>query len=292
MTNEKALRLIQLGLSPVLLGSDGADLKRPILKGWQTADYTPEEVAGWPIANNLGIRCGRLPRHSRGGVLTVFDFDEEAEWIFPAWRRQAERIVAYLPVVVTSGRGYHVYFFTEDEQPGRTLAGRYHIEEGRKRLCKFIETLGRGRQVVTAGSRHPNGRRYQFIGSGRYADIPVLSQAEYQALLALANDFDERPARTGSGPSTADDTSRAGTAIHTGNGIGIKDCLEYARRYIGTAEQVERNGDIRFLGQGGLLVTADGRGWYSFSDETGGGLAELIAWHQRQLVGIGEGRCS
>ena len=59
---------------------------------------------------------------------------------------------------------------------------------------------------------------------------------------------------------------------------------DYARRYIGAAEQEERNGDIRFLGQGGLLVTADGRGWYSFSEETGGGLAELIAWHQ-SLVG-------
>ena len=60
----------------------------------------------------------------------------------------------------------------------------------------------------------------------------------------------------------------------------IQNCLDYTRRYIATAEQVERNGDIRFLGQGGLLVTSDGRGWYSFSEETGGGLAELIAWHQ------------
>jgi hypothetical protein len=283
MTNEKALRLIQLGLTPVLLGSEGDDLKRPILKGWQMADYTTQEVAAWPVANNLGIRCGRLPRHSRGGALTVFDFDEEAEWIFPAWRRRAERIVACLPVIVTSGRGYHVYFFTEDEQPGRTLAGRYRVEDGRQRLDKFIETLGRGRQVVTAGSRHPNGRRYQFVGSGRYADIPVLSQAEYQALLALACDFDERPARAGR-PGTAEVATLPARLTSQQHSIGSKDCLEYARHYIGTAEQVERNGDIRFLGQGGLVVTADGRGWYSFSDETGGGLTELIAWH-RGLVG-------
>ncbi|MCP5011172.1 MAG: hypothetical protein GY942_14420 [Aestuariibacter sp.] len=68
----------------------------------------------------------------------------------------------------------------------------------------------------------------------------------------------------------------------------IQNCLDYVRCFIRSEEQIERNGDIRFLGQGGLLVTADGRGWYSFSEETGGGLPELIAWHHQQAL-IGEG---
>jgi len=37
-----------------------------------------------------------------------------------------------------------------------------------------------------------------------------------------------------------------------------------------------------------LLITANGRAWYSFSEETGGCLAELIAWHQAL---VGEGTC-
>lgn len=277
MANKKALQLIELGLHPVMLGSDGDDLKRPLLKGWQTAVYTPADVARWPARNNVGIRCG-LQRDGR--ALIVFDFDEEARRVFPAWSGQVNGPSLGLCqplVIVTSGRGCHVYFYTTEAHPGRTLAGRYAPVEdaanGRKRLVKFIETLGTCRQVVTAGSRHPNGQRYRFSRGIRYEDIPTLTTAQYQALIALSKSFDERPSKP--------ERSRAAFPVQlNGSFKDIRDCLDYARRHIGAAEQVERNGDIRFLGQGGLLVTADGRGWYSFSDETGGGLPELIAWHQ------------
>ena len=284
MANKKALQLIELGLHPVLLGSDGDDLKRPLLKGWQTAVYRPADVARWPAQNNVGIRCG-LQRDGRS--LIVFDFDEEAQRVFPAWNGLVNGGGAALElhqplVIVTSGRGCHVYFYTAEAHSGRTLAGRYAPVEdaanGRKRLVKFIETLGTGRQVVTAGSRHPNGQRYRFSRGIRYEDIPALTAAQYQALVALSKSFDERPTRP----------ERAYPVQLNGSFKANHDCLDYARRHIGAAEQVERNGDIRFLGQGGLLVTADGRGWYSFSDETGGGLPELIAWHQSLA---GEGIC-
>lgn len=285
MANKKALRLIELGLHPVLLGSEGDDLKRPLLKGWQTAVYTPEDVIRWPPQNNVGIRCGR---QRDGRALIVFDFDEEARRVFPAWLHQANGGGTPLGlrqplVIVTSGRGCHVYFFTGEEHPGRTLAGRYapapDEANGRKRLFKFIETLGAGRQVVSAGSRHPGGQRYRFSRGTRYEDIPTLTQEQYQALATLSKSFDERPSQPERGPS-------ARPVRLNGEFRNVQNCLDYARRYIGAAEQEERNGDIRFLGQGGLLVTADGRGWYSFSEETGGGLAELIAWHQ-SLVGEG-----
>ena len=285
MANKKALQLIELGLHPVLLGSDGDDLKRPLLKGWQTAVYTPADVARWPARNNVGIRCG-LQRDGR--ALIVFDFDEEARRVFPAWSGQVNGPsfgLCQSLVIVTSGRGCHVYFYTTEAHPGRTLAGRYapvdNAANGRKRLVKFIETLGTGRQVVTAGSRHPNGQRYRFSRGIHYEDIPTLTAAQYQALVALSKSFDERP--------TKPERSRAAYPVQlNGSFKDIRDCLDYARRHIGAAEQVERNGDIRFLGQGGLLVTADGRGWYSFSHETGGSLPELIAWHQSLA---GEGIC-
>jgi hypothetical protein len=302
MANKKALRLIELGLHPVLLGGSGDGLKRPLLKGWKTAVYTAEDVARWPARNNVGIRCG-IQRNSLS--LLVFDFDEEADRIFPTWRWEVGQRFRQPLVVVESGRGCHVYFYTETAYPGRTLAGRYgradHSEHshGRKRLFKFIETLGQGRQVVSAGSWHPRGKRYRFQGDGRYADIPLLSAGEYQRLLALSRTFDARPARparpatsTSSVPAAstssvqAASTSSVPGAVANPEQDGITNCLEYARRYIGTAERVEGNGDIRFLGHGGLLVTADGRGWYSFSEETGGGLSDLIAWH-RALMGEG-----
>lgn len=278
MANKKALRLIELGLHPVLLGSSGDDLKRPLLKGWQTAVYTAADVHTWPPHNNIGIRCG-LQRDGR--ALIVFDFDEEAGRVFPRWRQQIEKRLCQQPIIVTSGRGYHVYFFSEIACAGTTLAGRRIEDNGRKRLLKFIEVLGKGRQVVTAGSRHPGGKRYRFLGDVTYSDIPTLSEVQFRALMFLSRMYDERPPRRKA-------TARRKPLATNGDSSGIQDCLEYARRFISVEEQVERNGDIRFLGQGGLLVTADGRGWYSFSEERGGGLAELIAWHQAM---VGEGSC-
>ena len=282
MANKKALQLIELGLHPVLLGRDGDDLKRPLLKGWQTAVYTPADVARWPARNNVGLRCG-LQRD--GLALLVFDFDEDANTIFPDWLRQAAHLVHEPLTIVTSGRGYHVYFRTDKASPGCTLAGKYGAvgspTNGRKRLFKFIETLGEGRQVVTAGSRHPSGHQYRFRSQATYLDIPYLSAEQYQQLVTFSRCFDQRP-------KLPQKKRVVYPKQFTGLQPGVDNCLTYARRFLRSAEQVERNGDVRFLGYGGLIVTANGRGWYSFSDEAGGGLPELIAWHQALR---GEGVC-
>ena len=283
MSNQKALQLMQLGLQPVLLGKQGDALKRPLLKHWQTAVYTPAEIATWPERHNIGIRCGlqrnSLPRANRGGrFLLVFDFDEEADRIFPVWLSGARTVVVQDFVIVTSGRGYHVYFYVPDEMGSRTLAGRRVVKNGRSRLQKFIETIGRHKQVVSAGSLHPSGSWYQFYGEPTYKDIPALTMKQLSDLTLLARRFDERPiqVRRQAQPDPQRKRPRR-----------IQNCLDYARRYIGTEEQVEPNGDIRFLGQGGLIITADGRGWYAFSDETGGGLTELITWYRQQMP-VGE----
>jgi hypothetical protein len=272
--NEQAMRLLELDLHPVLLGKRGEWLKRPVCKEWQTGWVTAAEVAAWPADHNVGIRCGRQ-RHRLS--LVVFDFDENATQIFPAWWAAAAERVSQPLVAVASGCGVHVYCLTAQTYRGRTLAGRYGRENGRRRLFKFIETLGRRRQVVAAGGRHPNGQRYRFLSERGYADLPLLTIAEYKALVALSRSFDQRPPRR---------TIRAARAAANGNGVDARDCLDYARRYIGAPEQEEPNGDVRFLGHGGLLVTGDGRGWYLFSEEIGGGLADLVAWH-RSIGGEG-----
>lgn len=270
MANQMATELLALGLHPVLLGRQGDGLKRPLHKQWQTAACDAADAAGWPAGHNVGIRCGRQPS---GRCLLVFDFDAEAERVFPTWRAAAEQIIGQTPVVVSSGRGYHLYLYTPVEMGSRTLAARRVAQNGRSRLLKFIETIGRQKQVVAAGGRHPNGRYYRFISGGGYADIPAVSVKQLADLTALARSYDERPS-----PSAALTRKPA-----CQKPAGLRSCLDYARRFLGAAEQVEPNGDIRFLGHGGLLVTADGRGWYAFSDDTGGGLAELIAWHRRQM---------
>jgi hypothetical protein len=270
MANLKALQLIKQGFHPVLLGRHGDNLKRPIRKGWQTSVYNPEDVALWPASNNIGIRCGPQPN---GRILTVLDFDEEAERVFPAWRKAITRFTSEQMVIVASNRGYHVYLYVATACRGRTLAGRIIEVNGRPRLCKFIETIGIRRQVVTAGSRHPSGWHYRFLGPFDYRHIPTLTEIQFQECLAVARGFDERllhPLLKSSARPTNYDSE--GTSIH--------NCLDYARRFLSSQEQIEGNGDIRFLGHGGLLITADGRGWYSFSGDQGDGLHELITWHQ------------
>lgn len=113
MTNRKALYLIALGLHPVRPGHDSDSPKRPRHKGWQTAVYTPADVARWPTGNNVGIRC----RQQRDGrrALVIFDFNEDARHTFPDWQRKAGRVIRH------------------------------------KRLFKYIETLGSGQQVVAGG---------------------------------------------------------------------------------------------------------------------------------------------
>lgn len=270
MANKRAEQLITLGLHPVLLGCSGDDLKRPLHKGWQTAVYTAADVKRWPPNNNVGIRCGQ---QRNGRSLLVFDFDEEARRIFPAWIDQANPKLHLPFVLVTSGRGCHLYFYTEAAYAGRTLAGRYDGQNGRKRLVKFIETLGSGRQVVAVGGRHSNGQQYHFSRGLDYEDIPTLTEAQYHTLLRLSKTFDKRP----SAPTR---TATAPPQLPPPQLVTSHNCLTYARHYLGALEHVERNGDIRFLGHGGLLITANGQGWYSFADETGGGLAELMAWHR------------
>jgi hypothetical protein len=283
-TDQKALALLDLGLNPVLLGRAGEGLKRPLYKKWQRTFYSREQVARWPAGHNVGIRCGA---QANGLNLLVFDFDEEASRVFPAWWYEAAPYLPAPPVVVTSARGYHVYIYSAKPVPGQTLAARRVRENDRWRLVKFIETLGPGRLVVTAGSRHPSGQRYTFLspadseatGITTYAQIPLLPAETCQALLALARHFDERPKPNRRTLARRRRLRSAGVAKY-----GVTNCLDYARRYLGAAERVEPNGDIRFLGWGGLLVTADGRGWYAFSEGVGGGLTDLIIWHST-LVG-------
>jgi hypothetical protein len=296
-TDQKALALLDLGLDPVLLGRSGEGLKRPLYKKWQQVIYRREQVSCWPVGHNIAIRCGT---QANGRHLLVFDFDEEADRVFPAWWHEAAPHLPAQPVIVSSGRGYHVYVYTTAPVRGQTLAARREQlagpgdrhSAGRWRLVKYIETLGTGRLVVTAGSRHPSGRRYTFFpatGDGAidtavtaYAQIPLLPAETLATLLKLARCFDQRP-RPNRQP-------RPRRRRVTDRPAGITNCLDYARRYLGAAEQVEPNGDIRFLGWGGLLVTADGRGWYLHSEGMGGGLTDLILWHRTLLAGVGEGR--
>lgn len=280
-TNEWALHLIALGLNPVLL-EKGTGSPRPQRADW--AVYRAEDVADWPPDQPVGIRLGR---QQLGLCLTVLAFTAESARIFPAWWRQVVMAINLPLVVVAHAGGYHAYCFTGPEYPSQLLAGEYVTAGGQPRLRPFIESLSGERLVRAVGSRSPGNRRRAkrsgqadsegcthddrlspslqpyFLDGRTYADIPLLTIAEYEAVLAVSGCFDRR----------------GETAVLP----PIANCLDYARQVWGWAETVVRSGDSHFRGQGGLLITADGDRWYSFRDKRGGDLAELMAWHAALL---------
>ena len=286
--SEKALDLIKHGLHPVLLGSSGDALKRPQLKGWQTATNTPEDVKAWPERANIGVRCGqtRKNKHGEHFYIYVFDFDKYAKEIFLKWWEVVTvyfglRGICLQGLVVSTGKGYHVYVATYKPHSDRLLASEPVTIDGKIKNEVIIEIRGDNQQVVAAGSRHPSGHDYQFYYGSGYDAIPLIDDTDFEYMVAQARLFDRQP------PKPKVKTVSVGAAVKfegTGELTGITDCLDYARRFIGGEEKTEQNGDIRITGNGGLLLQADGRGWYCFSEQKGGGLADLIAWHKHITI--------
>jgi hypothetical protein len=102
-------------------------------KPYQRAAATEAQIRQWFTRwPNYGLVCGF------GGLL-VLDFDDLALW--QVWQRAYS--VGYH---VTTGRGAHVYFYTD--QPARTL----HLSG--------VDVLGVGAYVLGAGCVHPSGAVY------------------------------------------------------------------------------------------------------------------------------------
>ena len=267
-TQTKANEILNCGLTPVLLGRVGDALKIPQLTGWQNAEYTAAEIARWPAANNIGIRCGLT---LRGQWLSVFDFDKYADGIFPAWLDNAIEIIPY-PVIIKTGKGYHVPVITEKPQEHGIIAGEpVQDGNGRDRTDVIIEIRGKGQQVVSHGSKHPSGGQYKIIAGESLANIPHISGDQYQQLVEPMRKHDKRTTTTK--PKKKYDPAKAGTLT------GF-NCLDYAREYIAGDEQIEHDGQIRILGNGGLIITEDGHAWHNFAEGRGGNVVGLISWHQ------------
>jgi len=192
------------------------------------------------------------------------------------------------PVILKTARGFHVYVLTDEAQQHGIIAGET-VETGelddngdpKTRTDTINEIRGDGQQVVSPGSLHPSGAYYELI-AGSLANIPTVTGDDFSKLVALAAADDRRvedvsnwtqtkPAARGEidfPPSTS------------GELAGVNDCLDYARQHIGGEIRQERDGQWRVMGNGGLLITEDGHGWFCHVAQQGGGLVKLIAWHK------------
>jgi len=263
--------IISYGLHPVHLGAGGDWLKRAVHKGWPTASYSLADVGAWASANNIGVRCGAT---RRGQYLYVFDFDKYAADTFPRWLAAVRDILPDL-VIVKTARGFHVYVLTDEAQQHGIIAR--DADNG-----VITEIRGEGQYVVGPGSLHPSGAYYEPT-AGSLADIPTVTSDDFKKLVAFAAADDRRVEEGTIVPSLPGANTKhvSYSQATSGELAGVNDCLDYARQHIGgERKKREPNGDIRFEGNGGLLITPDGRGWVCFADQASGGLVKLIAWHK------------
>lgn len=148
--------------------------KSPRDSRWRDETYAIEDVRRWAGAGcNVGVRLREVD--------LVVDFDPRNA---PAGRDVLEELeveygldLSSAPCVRTGGGGIHYYFRVP---PGQRT--RNHLPE-----FPGVEFKGAGRQVVAAGSIHPNGAHYLWRSrddASRVArdDVPLLPDALFGAL--------------------------------------------------------------------------------------------------------------
>lgn len=218
-TLQEAVRLVRSGLSVIPIKSDGS--KRPPFD-WSTymqRRANEPELHKWfaDRYNALGAVCGAV-----SGNLEVIDFDDAS--LYPGWCELVEAqypgLLSTLPTAETPRGGMHVHYRAPAIQGNLKLAERQDGDNPRKRIT-MIETRGEGGQVVsppTPGSAHPSGKPY-VMRNGDLAEIPILTQAQRDFLLAAARSFSTiiesgaLPVRERLNISTNNNGSRPGDAF-------------------------------------------------------------------------------
>lgn len=159
-------RLKQRGIKFVLLMPQS---KKPFQKDWQkqTIEFdSPELVEHIKKGGNYGVMGGGEKN------ILVIDFDNEAI---------QNQIVPLLPKTFTvkTGKGMlHKYFFSDNSESFKIFD---------EKMNTLADVQGDVKQVVGAGSVHPNGNVYQVFDD---TDIAFLPRSE---ILALLTPYDKKP---------------------------------------------------------------------------------------------------
>lgn len=154
------------GIKFVLLEKGG---KKPFQKGWQNLTISHDDTG---LVNHIstGGNYGVMGGGELG--LIIIDFDNQ---------KIQDKICPKLPKTFTvqTGTGKLHKYFTSDKHESFKI-----FDEDMNTL---IDVQGEGKQVVGAGSVHPNGNKYKVIDD---SEIAFISYSEVKALLLP---FDKKP---------------------------------------------------------------------------------------------------
>ena len=131
--------------------------KSPRDGNWTNRTYDWSEVAeAQEAGHNVGYRV------AQGELIVDMDprnMDTDCETAVAALDAEFGLDLASSPTVYTGGGGYHIYCLI----PAEFVGAKFRNEiEG----YKGVEFKGAGRQVVSAGSKHPNGTLYAWRQEG------------------------------------------------------------------------------------------------------------------------------
>lgn len=199
---DAALALVRAGLSIVpidhhtkrplcrLLPRDAEG--KPVWAPFQKRIADPMEVSAWftnGLTKSYAVVAGTVSGGAQGNGLLVLDFDVAR--FYEAWALAVGDLAAGLPVQRTGGGGYQVFLRCPEPGENAKLAWvECETEHSGRRVA--IETRGEGGYAVVPPSLHPSGNHYQLI-AGDLAAIPVIPQAQAEALIAAARKLDECP---------------------------------------------------------------------------------------------------
>lgn len=245
--------------------------KKPALawEEYHTRRSTVEEIKLW-WGNGHNYNIGIVHGEVSGNFVTL-DIDHDSGLVDEMFNAHPYLFAGRIEQS-GSGEGYHIPLkldqlpdFGIDQKQDRPRGNRtWKTKTGvcniRARFC----------QTVCAPSIHPSGNPYRFLQEG-----PITQVANLDRLIEWLDRL--APPKITTAPAINKPTRPVQSDDLLGEVKAVWDCLSVFDQFtIAGQQRKEPNGEIRLLGNGGLLVTEDLQRWYSFADEMGGGVFE--AW--------------
>ena len=252
--------------------------KMPALATWeeyQERTSTAGEIETWftsACGYNIGIVHGEV---SNGYAALDFDHDEG---LFDATREKFPALFSGRLEQSGSQEGYHIPLRVAD-LPDFGYNQRQNRPKGNKTWKTSLGHLNARLQfcqTVAPPSIHPTGNRYKFIQRGEIVEVNCLTR-----MIEWLDELAPPPP-----PRAVAQQRDNGTRLASGRTLieAVADAWPGAIsvfRFFNLANNVrdEHDGELRLLGNGGLLIHADDRAlWYNFSDEIGGDVFDAWGW--------------
>jgi len=184
--------------------------KRPAVGTWKRYQKrlpSEAELSAW-MANNpdaVCILCGTV-----SGNVEIIDFDAGGELFATWWDRVPADLRERLVVEITPSGGYHVIYRCETAVSGNMKLAQRKTDD---QLVTLIETRGEGGLFLCAPTAG------YLLAHGDLTDLPLLSEAERDALLQAAWELNEYVPPVIDGPSTAMGPTRGRVSRPVAGGV-------------------------------------------------------------------------